>query len=133
MGTSIAQLVTDQRVDSIRQLNQSLDGKAPTYSEALKIFAQASAIVNKLPQYDVLGMHELSERLREELKNIHMREDEINSINKLSAKINVSRAYLARFRDGDMVCMNIMNRIASAFNIRYLIENYDDPKESPIK
>jgi hypothetical protein len=108
-------------------------GSNSSCGETLYILEQASAVLQKLPHYDVIGMNDLVERLRHELQMIHGRNDGLNSINKLSAKINVSRAYLARFRDGDMVCMNIMNRIANAFGIRYMIENYDDPKNFVIE
>lgn len=116
----------NNEIGSLKQLYNSLNGKAPTYSEALQIISQASGLIQDLPQYDAIGMNDLVERLRHELKTIHTRENGFNSINKLSSKIKVSRSYLARFRDGEAVCMNIMNRIASAFGIRYLVENYDE-------
>lgn len=108
------------------------NGGEPSYAEALRVFSQAAAVARNIPQYDVVGMEALVDRLRYELKNIHMRTDGLNSINKLSMKVRVSRTYLAKFRDGGMVCMNIMNRIAAAFSIRYLIENYEDPKHAMI-
>ncbi len=86
-------------------------------------------LVQSLPKYDVIGMDNLVSLLRHELINIHERTDGIDSINKLAAKINVSRTYLSNFRDGRMVCMNIMNRLAAAFDIRYLIENYTDHEQ----
>lgn len=98
----------------------------PTSIELLNKMVQ---LVQSLPKYDVIGMDSLVSLLRNELINIHKRTDGIDSINKLAAKINVSRTYLSNFRDGRMVCMNIMNRLAAAFNIDYLIENYTDHEQ----
>lgn len=135
MTTSVADLVTQEhKIHGITQLRQELSaGKELSKQEMLEFFDKAALIIQSLPEYDVIGMEPLVERLRHELKHIHERRDGLNSLNKLSAKIRVSRTYLSKFRDGGMVCMNIMNRIAEAFGIRYLIENYADPKGSMIE
>ena len=125
---SVIQLFTQESgLQSVQQLSHELEaGKEITYQETLDALTKAAQFIQNLPKYDVVGMDNLIERLREELMNIHERTDGIDSINKLSMKINVSRTHLSNFRDGGMVCMHIMNRIANVFNIRYLIENYDD-------
>ncbi|MBI3773379.1 MAG: hypothetical protein HY272_11850 [Gammaproteobacteria bacterium] len=102
-------------------------------SPTMQLQSRSKDVPDQIPQYDAIGMEALAELLRNELIRIHDREDGIDSINKLSARINVSRAYLAKFRDGGMVCMNIMNRIAWAFNIKYMIENYEDQKLTRIE
>ncbi len=112
---------------SVEQLTQDLEsGKKITFQETLGVLTKAAQLIQNLPKYDVVGMDNLVKCLRQELKNINSRKDGIDSINKLSLKINVSRTHLSNFRDGGMVCMNIMNRLTTAFNIRYLIENYQD-------
>ncbi|MCF6254891.1 MAG: hypothetical protein L3J98_06235 [Gammaproteobacteria bacterium] len=112
---------------SVEQLTHELEsGKKITFQETVDVLTKAAQLIQGLPKYDVVGMDNLVERLREELANISERKDGLDSINKLSMKINVSRTHLSNFRDGGMVCMNIMNRLTAAFNIRYLIENYKD-------
>ena len=112
---------------SVELLTQELEsGKKVTFQETVDVLTKAAQLIQGLPKYDVIGMDNLVERLRKELTNINERKDGIDSINKLSMKINVSRTHLSNFRDGGMVCMNIMNRLTTAFNIRYLIENYKD-------
>lgn len=112
---------------SVEQLTHELkSGKAVSYEETIDALTKAAHFIQSLPRYDVIGMDNLVKRLREELVDINKRKDGIDSINKLSRKIDVSRTHLSNFRDGGMVCMNIMNRLAAAFNIRYLIENYQD-------
>jgi len=112
---------------SVEQLTSELEsGKDITFQETLDVLAKAAQLIQDLPKYDVVGMDDLVSRLRKELKDINNRKDGIDSINKLSMKINVSRTHLSNFRDGGMVCMHIMNRLTTAFNIRYLIENYQD-------
>lgn len=135
MVTSAADVLSDQQhIHSLSQLQHQLrDGKELSKQEILEFINKAASIMQNLPGYDVIGMEALVERLRHELTHIQTRQDGLDSINKLSAKIHVSRTYLSKFRDGGMVCMNIMNRIAQAFGIRYLIENYQDPKNTPIK
>lgn len=135
MTVSVANIINNKRgIQSIKQLSVALpESKKPSKQEVYEFFNKAAAIVQSLPDYDVIGMEPLVECLRHELKHIHERKDGLDSINKLSTKIRVSRTYLAKFRDGSMVCMNIMNRIAEAFNIRYLIANYDDKKSSLIE
>ena len=98
--------------------------------DSVATFNTIIELAQRIPKYDVIGMDNLVALLRNELINIHERTDGIDSINKLAAKINVSRTYLSNFRDGRMVCMNIMNRLAAAFNIRYLIENYTDHEQA---
>ncbi len=100
-----------------------------TDQASIEVLKKIVGLVQSLPKYDVIGMDNLIILLRNELINIHKRTDGIDSINKLAIKINVSRTYLSNFRDGRMVCMNIMNRLADAFNIRYLIENYADHEQ----
>lgn len=135
MAASVADIQSRQHhIQTISQLRHDLmDGKDLSRQEMLEFFNNAASIIQSLPDYDVIGMEALVERLRHELKHIHERQDGLNSINKLSTQTRVSRPYLSKFRDGGMVCMNIMNRIAEAFGIRYLIENYADPKDSPIE
>ena len=112
---------------SVEQLTHELEsGKKITVEETMDVLTKAAQLIQGLPKYDVIGMDNLVKRLRQELANINNREDGIDSINKLSMKINVSRTHLSNFRDGGMVCMNIMNRLTTAFTIRYLIENYQD-------
>ncbi len=112
---------------SVEQLTHELEsGKKISYQETIDALTKAAEIIQSLPKYDVIGMENLVKRLRKELADINKRKDGIDSINKLSMKIHVSRTHLANFRDGGMVCMNIMNRLATAFDIRYLIENYED-------
>ncbi len=114
-------------LQSVEQLTHELgSGKKITFQETLDVLTKAAQLIQDLPKYDIVGMDNLVKRLRKELTDINKRKDGIDSINKLSMKINVSRTHLANFRDGGMVCMNIMNRLATAFNIRYLIENYRD-------
>ncbi|HHI92917.1 MAG TPA: hypothetical protein ENK04_05275 [Gammaproteobacteria bacterium] len=114
-------------LQSVEQLTHELgSGKKITFQETLDVLTKAAQLIQDLPKYDIVGMDNLVKRLRKELTDINKRKDGIDSINKLSMKINVSRTHLANFRDGGMVCMNIMNRLAIAFNIRYLIENYRD-------
>ena len=98
--------------------------------EPVAAFNTLIELAQLIPKYDVIGMNSLVALLRHELIHIHARTDGIDSINKLATKINVSRAYLSNFRDGRMVCMNIMNRLAAAFNIRYLIDNYTDHEQA---
>lgn len=98
--------------------------------EPVTAFNTLIELAQRIPKYDVIGMDNLVSMLRNELINIHERTDGIDSINKLAAKINVSRTYLSNFRDGRMVCMNIMNRLAAAFDIRYLIDNYTDHEQA---
>ena len=133
MSASVARLSSPSSLASINKLKELWDDEEVSYPDALRIFARAASIVQSLPQYDVIGMDALVERLRDELRMIHQRTDGLDSINKLSARIRVSRSYLAKFRDGGMVCMNIMNRIAQAFQITYMIENYQDPKLDMIR
>ncbi len=112
---------------SVEQLTHELEsGKKITFQETVDVLTKAAQLIQSLPKYDVIGMDNLVIRLREELTNINKRKDGIDSINKLSMKINVSRTHLSNFRDGGMVCMHIMNRLTIAFNIRYLIENYKE-------
>lgn len=118
-------------LQSAKQISQALklneDGTHQTPIEALNELVQ---LVQQIPRYDVIGMDNLVALLRNELMNIQHRTDGIDSINKLSAKIDVSRTHLSNFRDGGMVCMNIMNRLANTFNIRYLVENYTDQEQT---
>ncbi len=100
--------------------------QSPTTDQLNRFFDLAVKVFESVPIYDVIGIEALEERLRMELMNIHGRDDDLNSINKLSAYTGISRTYLARFRDGDSVSMNVMNRIASAFGICYLIGNYEE-------
>ncbi len=132
MAITVEDFVKNKRsIQTIKQLSRVLmEGEEPSRQAMLEFFNKAAAIVQSLPDYDVIGMESLVERLRHELKHIHERQDGLDSINKLSIKINVSRTYLAKFRDGGMVCMNIMNRVADAFHVRYLVENYEDQKGS---
>ncbi|MCF6258960.1 MAG: hypothetical protein L3J98_02170 [Gammaproteobacteria bacterium] len=125
---SVSQLLSyESGLHSVEQLTQDLEsGKKVTFEETIDVLTKAAQLIQGLPKYDVVGMDNLVERLRKELTNINERKDGIDSINKLSMKINVSRTHLSNFRDGRMVCMNIMNRLTTAFNIRYLIENYKD-------
>lgn len=134
MPESVTNLVADRdNIQTIKLLRRALiEGKDATGQEVIEFLNKATAIIESLPEYDVIGMETLVARLRAELKSIHNRKDGLDSINKLSAKIQVSRTYLAKFRDGGSVCMNIMNRLAEAFQIRYLIENYEDPKKTLI-
>lgn len=113
-------------LETLQNINQLAGEKEPSIQEALKVFARVTALIENFPQYDVVGMNALVERLRHEIQIIHTRTDGLNSINKLSAHIHVSRSYLAKFRDGGTVGMNIMNRIAGAFQLRYVIDNYED-------
>ncbi len=131
---SVSQLFGHENgLHSVEQLTHELEsGKKVTFQETLKVLTRAAQLIQNLPKYDVVGMDNLVTFLRQELKNINSRKDGIDSINKLSMKINVSRTHLSNFRDGGMVCMHIMNRLTTAFNIRYLIENYQD-NESKIK
>ncbi|MFC1748975.1 hypothetical protein ACFL2V_09245 [Pseudomonadota bacterium] len=114
-------------LQSVEQLSQELDlSNNASYQETVEALNRATQLIQSLPKYDVIGMDNLVGMLRHELINIQNRTDGIDSINKLSMKINVSRTHLSNFRDGGMVCMNIMNRLAAVFNIRYLVENYTD-------
>ena len=118
-------------LQSAKKISQGLeldgDGRHQAPIEALNELVQ---LVQRIPKYDVIGMDNLVALLRNELMNIQYRTDGIDSINKLSTEINVSRTYLSNFRDGRMVCMNIMNRLATVFNIRYLVENYTDQEQT---
>ncbi len=126
--TSVSQLLSHENgLHSVEQLTQELEsGKKVTFQETVDVLTKAAQLIQGLPKYDVIGMDNLVEHLRKELIYINERKDGIDSINKLSIKTNVSRTHLSNFRDGRMVCMNIMNRLSTAFNIRYLIENYKD-------
>lgn len=130
MSTNVASFIENKRgIQTIKQMSRDLmDGDEPSPQEVLDFFSKAAKIVQNLPEYDVIGMDQLVGRLRDELKRISDRTDGLNSLNKLSAKTGISRTYLAKFRDGGSVCMNIMNRIAREFQVRYLIENYEDNK-----
>ncbi len=125
---SVSQLLGHgSELHSVEQLTQELEsGKKVTFQETVDVLTKATQLIQGLPKYDVIGMDNLVEHLRKELININERKDGVDSINKLSIKTNVSRTHLSNFRDGRMVCMNIMNRLSTAFNIRYLIENYKD-------
>ncbi len=128
MPASIVKLSSKlETLESLQAMASIGDKKEPSIKEALRVFYRMTALIENFPQYDVVGMQALVERLRDELRTIHTRDDGLNSINKLSARIHISRSYLATFRDGGMVGMNIMNRIAGAFKIRYVIDNYEDP------
>ncbi len=114
---------TQQVVRNPRANNNTMN------QEPVAAFNTLIELAQLIPKYDVIGMDNLIALLRHELIHIHERTDGIDSIKKLAAKINVSRTYLSNFRDGRMVCMNIMNRLAAIFNIRYLIENYTDQEQ----
>lgn len=111
-------------------VGKSESESAATYQEAVETLSKVAQLFQCLPKYDVIGMDNLVVLLRNELANIQHRTDDIDSINKLSARINVSRTHLSNFRDGGMVCMNIMNRLANIFGIRYLVENYTDQEQA---
>lgn len=106
---------------------QNGGNKAPTNAQLQQFFDLALAVFERAPRYDVVGMSALEERLRQDLRAIHARDDELNSINRLSMQTGISRTYLARFRDGDSVSMAVMNRIANALAVRYVIGNYEEP------
>ncbi|MBL1260328.1 MAG: hypothetical protein COB33_007345 [Thiotrichaceae bacterium] len=133
MKSSIMLLPLAALKERIKAETSSLQGREPKYQEMRKCLDAIASLAKTLPQYDVISMNALVDRLRHDLKTIHQRTDELDSIKKLSLKINVSRSYLAKFRDGGMVCMNIMNRIAKAFGIRYMIENYSSDNEGLIE
>lgn len=78
-------------------------------------------------KYDATSIYELQELLRYRLMRIKNKEEK-NSLRKIGLEINVSHTYLADFRDGKAVCMNIMNRLAHYFGYRYVIENYEEEK-----
>jgi len=130
--SSVAQLFSHEGgLSSVKQLtHESESGKKITLQETLDVLTEAAQFIQNFPKYDVVGMGNLVSRLRKELININKRKDGIDSINKLSIKLNISRTHLSNFRDGGMVCMNIMNRLAIAFDILYLIENYKDPESA---
>lgn len=98
-----------------------------------RLVRDMAALMVSVPDYDVVGMNPLVDRLRHDLRNIHDRDDGLDSINKLHQRINVSRAYISQFRDGQMVCMNIMNRMAKEFGVRYIVENYQDTNGASIE
>lgn len=76
-----------------------------------------------LEHYDATSMAELQALLRKRLKAIQTKEVS-GSLRKIGREINVSHTYLAKFRDGKAICMNIMNNLANHFEYRYFIENY---------
>ncbi len=115
---------------SVKQLIDSADYNSLTSMR--NALAKTSLVVEALPDYQAVGMENLVDQLRHELKNIKYRNDGLNSINKLSATINVSRAWISKFRDGNAVCMNVMNRIACAFGISFVIDNYRDDESLTI-
>ena len=119
-----------QLSDYVLDLQSAKNISQETYKESTEALNKMVQLVQRIPKYDVVGMDNLVALLRNELMNIQHRTDGIDSINKLASKINVSRTYLSNFRDGRMVCMNIMNRLATIFNIRYLIENYTDQEQA---
>jgi len=130
----IVNIAYNNNMQTIKHVIDAIsEGKNPSHEEMINVFMRASETIANLPNVDVFGMTALVDRLRHELRHIRKRNDPTNSLTTLSNKINVSRTYLTQFRDGGMVCMNIMNRLASEFKIRYMIENYQDPTDSPIK
>ena len=124
----LADYVSD--LQSARNISQELQIGNNVNQESVEALNKMVQLVQRIPKYDVIGMDNLVVLLRKELMNIQHRTDGIDSLNKLSIKINVSRTYLSNFRDGRMVCMNIMNRLATIFNIRYLVENYTDQEQA---
>jgi hypothetical protein len=76
-----------------------------------------------LEHYHATSMAELQALLRKRLKAIQTKEIS-GSLRKIGREINVSHTYLAKFRDGKAICMNIMNNLANHFGYRYFIENY---------
>ncbi|MDH5480937.1 MAG: hypothetical protein OEX11_09290, partial [Nitrosomonas sp.] len=89
MATTADDIIHNKNsTQTIKQLSRNLfDGKEPSNQQVLGFFNKAASIMQSLPDYDVIGMEALVERLRLELRQIHDRQDGINSINKLSAKI----------------------------------------------
>lgn len=75
--------------------------------------------------YDATSIIELQSLLRKRLKDIQDKKVK-GSLRAIGSQINVSHTYLGKFRDGDNVCMNIMNRLANHFGYRYYLENYDE-------
>jgi hypothetical protein len=118
-------------VQSAKQISQGLGfGGEVAHQAPIEKLNELMQLLQHIPKYDVIGMDNLVALLRKELVNIQHRTDGIDSINKLSAKIDVSRTHLSNFRDGGSVCMHIMNRLATVFNIRYLVENYTDEEQT---
>lgn len=80
-----------------------------------------------IKKYDAESIYELQSILRGRLVKIKNKEEK-NSLRKIGLEINVSHTYLAEFRDGKAVSMNIMNRLAAYFSYKYRVENYDESK-----
>ncbi len=131
MSTSAAIFDRSTSADAIEDIRQILEDANPgSVFELKSALMQISEVINVVPKHDVIGFNALGDRLRHELRNIGDRTDGLNSINKVHQETKVSRAYLQEFRDGKAVCMNIMNRLAIAFDIQYAVENYPNPTEN---
>ena len=82
--------------------------------------------------YDAHSIHELQALLRSRLIAIKGK-PELGSLRSIGLEIGVSHTWLGDFRDGKSVGINIMNRLANYFSIRYHIENYHEDKPNPIR
>lgn len=60
---------------------------------------------------------ELRKRLREDTKNRQLR--------KTASAVGVSHPWLAKFRDGQAVCMAVINVLAKHYGISYHVSNFD--------
>lgn len=83
-------------------------------------------------QFDAESIYELQDLLRSRLIRIKNKEEK-NSLRKIGSEIDVSHTYLADFRDGKSVSMNIMNRLAHYFGYHYKIENYEEEKLNTVQ
>lgn len=79
------------------------------------------AVINSTVVYGISELvDELRYKLKEDTKNRQLR--------KTAKAINVSHPWLGKFRDGQAVCMGVINSLANHYGIRYQIANFN-PEE----
>ena len=69
----------------------------------------------------VFGIAELVDILRHQL----VKDTEARNLRKTAAAIGVSHPWLAKFRDGHAVCMGIINSLATHYEVKYQISNFN--------
>ncbi len=75
-----------------------------------------------IKDFDVVSLPDLVVLLRQKLSA-----KDINIV-VLADSIGCSKSFLYDFRNGKAVCMDILNRLANYFRIKYFITNYE-PKD----
>ena len=81
-----------------------------------------SSNVQTLKQSEVVfGIADLVETLRYKL----VEDTKARNLRKTAAAIGVSHPWLAKFRDGHAVCMGIINSLATHYEVKYQISNFN--------